>query len=159
MCHITWSWTAEIEVMPPIYLLIENVIWNCINIRYHAHNNSIDEFVLIYGNDYILKLLKELENFCWTERHGLDTLYKEDTEANVFLSVTCQMINSSWPRDAIWRHIFVNRVMAYSPTAPSHYLRQCFIFIGEVLWYSPQSNFSVSAQTTVMYNWFKLACS
>ena len=54
-------------------------------------------------------------------------------------------VNSLWPSDAIWRHRSMStlaQVMACCLTAPSHYLNQCWLMIREVLWHSPDSNFT-----------------
>ena len=60
--------------------------------------------------------------------------------------------------DAIWRHrsgSTLAKVMACYLTAPSHYLNQCWLLISEVLWHSPESNFTASAQTTLLYSEFE----
>ena len=47
------------------------------------------------------------------------------------------LVNSLWPGDAIWRHgtrSTLAQVMACCLTAPSHYLNQCWLIIGEVPW-------------------------
>ena len=40
-------------------------------------------------------------------------------------------------------------------TAPSYFLEQCWLLIGEVLWHLPESNFTATAQTTILFNKFK----
>ena len=45
--------------------------------------------------------------------------------------------------------------MACCLMAPSHYLNQCWLFISEVfsfLWHPPEGNFTVSGQSTILYN-------
>ena len=44
--------------------------------------------------------------------------------------------------------------MACCLMAPSHYLNLCWFFICEVLCHSPDNNFTVSAQATILYNQF-----
>ena len=64
-------------------------------------------------------------------------------------------VKSLWPCDAIWRHrsgSTLAQVMACCLTAPSHYLNQCWPLISEVLWCSPESNFTMSAQATILHN-------
>ena len=59
------------------------------------------------------------------------------------------LINSLWPSDAIWRYRSVStlvQAMACCLTASSHYLNQRWLIIGEVLWHSPEGNFTWSAQ-------------
>ena len=53
--------------------------------------------------------------------------------------------NSLWTSDVIWRQgsrSTLAQVMACCLTAPSHYLNQCWLMISEVLWHSPDSNFT-----------------
>ena len=53
--------------------------------------------------------------------------------------------NSLGPSDAIWPQISgstLAQVMACCLMAPSHYLNQCWLMISEVLWHSPDSNFT-----------------
>ena len=55
-------------------------------------------------------------------------------------------LNSLWTSDAKWRPrsgSTLVQVMACCLTAPSHYLNQCWLIISEVLWHSPESNFTV----------------
>ena len=61
------------------------------------------------------------------------------------------LYNPLWPNNAIWHHRFgttLTQVMACCLMAPSHYLNQCWLFVNEVLWHSPESNFRASAETT-----------
>ena len=54
-------------------------------------------------------------------------------------------INSLWPSDIIWHQesrSTLAQVMACCLTAPSHYLNQCWLMISEVLWQSPDRNFT-----------------
>ena len=67
-------------------------------------------------------------------------------------------LNSMWPSDAIWWHrsgSTLTRVTACCLTALCHYLNQCWLLISEVLWHSSESNFTASAQATVLYNEFE----
>ena len=51
----------------------------------------------------------------------------------------CEFINSLWPGDPIWRHgtrSTLAQVKACCLTAPSLYLNQCWLIIGEVPWHS-----------------------
>ena len=45
--------------------------------------------------------------------------------------------------------------MACCLTAPSHYLNQCSLTISEVMWISPESNFTARVQTTLRCNEFQ----
>ena len=54
-------------------------------------------------------------------------------------------VNSLWPSDIIWWQGFrsaMAQVMACCLRAPSHYLNQCWLMISEVLWHSPDSDFT-----------------
>ena len=57
-----------------------------------------------------------------------------------------------------WRHrswSTMVQVMACCLTAPSHYLIQYWLLVREVLWHSPESNFTMSDQVTILYNEFE----
>ena len=56
--------------------------------------------------------------------------------------------------DIIWWHRSgspLAQVIVYCLMAPSHYLNECWHLISEVLWHSPESNFTVSAQGLPSY--------
>ena len=56
-----------------------------------------------------------------------------------------QCVDTSWSRDAIWRHRSGSplvQVMACCLTAPSHYLNQCWFTISKVHWHSFEYNFT-----------------
>ena len=58
-------------------------------------------------------------------------------------------LNSLWPNDTIWGHISAStspQVVACCLMAPSHYLNQCWLIISGVLWPSPKTYFTGSAQ-------------
>ena len=64
------------------------------------------------------------------------------------------LINTMCPSDTLWWNITgstLAQVMDCCLTAPSHYLNQCWLLIGEILWHSPQSNFTANAQATILY--------
>ena len=57
---------------------------------------------------------------------------------------------------AIWHHrtwSTLVQIMACCPTAPSHYLNQCWQFIIDVLWHSSESNFT--GYIKMIYPWFE----
>ena len=48
---------------------------------------------------------------------------------------------TAWPSGAIWRHRYGSRmaqIMAFCLTAPSHYLKECWLIISNVLWHSSE---------------------
>ena len=64
--------------------------------------------------------------------------------------------NSLWLSDIIWRQrseSALTSVIASFLTTPSHYLNQCWLPFSA--WHSPKSNFTVSAQVSIMYNEFR----
>ena len=66
--------------------------------------------------------------------------------------------NSLWPSDAIWREgsrSTLVQVMACCLTTSSHYLNQCRLMISEVLWHSPDSNFTENTQDIYHWNEFE----
>ena len=68
-----------------------------------------------------------------------------------------QWVNSPWSGEAIWRHrsgSTLAQVMACCLMVPSHNhcLKKCWLFIGEVLWYLPESNFTMSWQVEILYD-------
>ena len=70
-----------------------------------------------------------------------------------------QWVNSLWPSDAIWWHgsgSTLAQVMACCLTAPSHYLNQCWLTISEILWHSPESNFTENTKDIYLWNEFEI---
>ena len=63
----------------------------------------------------------------------------------------CSSIKSLWPSDTRWWQrsgwTFV-QLMAFCLMAPSRYMNQCWLIIREVLWYSPEGNYTGTAQDT-----------
>ena len=58
-------------------------------------------------------------------------------------------LNSLWPSDTIWWHesrSTLALVMACCLMAPSHYLNQCWLIISEVIWLTPEENFTGNGQ-------------
>ena len=66
-------------------------------------------------------------------------------------------INTLWFSYVIWWYKSgskLTQIMACYLMAPSHYLNQCWLLIGEVLWHSHGNIFTVIAQATILYDWF-----
>ena len=56
-------------------------------------------------------------------------------QTSLLLLSRCPNVNALWPGDVIWRHwarSTLAQLMACCLTAPSHYLNQCWLIIGEV---------------------------
>ena len=63
-----------------------------------------------------------------------------------------ELLNSLWPRDAIWWHWFGStliQAMACFLAAPSHYLNQYWLIIKGVPWNSPMSSFKASTHEPI----------
>ena len=61
-----------------------------------------------------------------------------------------------WPSDIIWHHITWStlfQAMVCCLTAPSHFLSQSWLIINEILWFSPEGNFTGKAQD--IYPWYE----
>ena len=89
----------------------------------------------------IKKLLKMQTCFMFTEK-----------------KLNVSRVNSLYPRDSIWWYrsgSILTHVMACCLMAPSHYLNQWLHVISEVLWHSLESNFTTSAQATILCNEFE----
>ena len=67
-------------------------------------------------------------------------------------------VNSLWRSDTIWWQksgSTLAQVRACCLTAPSHYLKQCWVIISEVQWHSYQGNFTRDASTINHLNPFE----
>ena len=72
-------------------------------------------------------------------------------------------INSLWASDSIWWHRSGSplvQVMACCLKTPSHYLKQCWLFIShmicEVSWHLPEGNFTGTAQDISLWYEFEM---
>ena len=103
--------------------------YNCEN------NNKQSTFVIYFISNNIYRHVKALFN-------------------SLFPTKSDCYFNSLWPSGVIWRQgsrSTLAQVMACCLTAPSHYLNQCWLMISEVLWHSPDSNFTEN--TSDIYRW------
>ena len=67
-------------------------------------------------------------------------------------------VNSLLARNVIWRHKSGSTlawVMVCCLMAPSHHLNLCWFLTNEVVWHSPESNLTVNAQVSILYNEFE----
>ena len=81
---------------------------------------------------------RQYEFTCW---------YLQLQEDHIQMKKSLTWVNSLLPSDVIWQHRFgttLVQVMACCLTAPSHYLNQFWLTISEVLWHSPEGNFTNS---------------
>ena len=73
------------------------------------------------------------------------------------LMIICSNLdfNSLWPSYAIWCHrtgATLAQAMACSPTAPSHYLNQCWLIISNVQRHSSEDNFATDSSAINNHN-------
>ena len=69
------------------------------------------------------------------------------------------LINTLWSCDLIgwhWSRLTVAHAMVCCLRAQSHYLNQCWLLIGQVLWHSHECNFTAGPQAIILYNSFPL---
>ena len=67
-------------------------------------------------------------------------------------------INPLWSSGAIWwlrSGSTLAQIMACCLTVPNHYLNWCLHLISDDWWHSPESNFTTSAHTIILYNEFE----
>ena len=95
--------------------------------------------------------------------HAIHQLLFHDISLNAWLKFSLisqeQWVNSLWPRDVNWRQgsgSTLAQVMACCLTTPSHYLSQCWLVISEVLWHSPDRNFTENTQDIYCWNDFQI---
>ena len=83
-----------------------------------------------------------LQVMAWCHQAADHYLNQWWPSSTIPFGITCsQWVNWLWPGDAIWWHrtrSTLAQVMACCLTAPSHYLNQCWLIIGEVRWHSSQ---------------------
>ena len=68
---------------------------------------------------------------------------KEEKASDILFLRKPDRLNTLWLNDAIWRHrseSTLAHVMACCLVAPSHYLNQCGLITGEVLWHFVEGN-------------------
>ena len=69
-----------------------------------------------------------------------------------------EVVNSLWPSDTIWwlrSGSMLAQVMACCLTAPSHYLKQCWLIITKEQWHSSDGSFTRDAPATNHWNYFE----
>ena len=74
------------------------------------------------------------------------------------LKIIWNQVNQCGPSDVMWWQISVSTLgqsLACCLMTRIHYLKQCWLFISEVLWHPRESNFIGVVQTTILYNKFE----
>ena len=75
--------------------------------------------------------------------------------AAIFVKYSCYRR----PSDTIWQHrpwsTLTQVIVCCWLKAPGHYLNQCWLLSSEILWHSPESNFTMSAPASIRCNKLK----
>ena len=69
--------------------------------------------------------------------------------------IWCIAFNLLWTSDAIWRHCpgsTLAQILTCWLKALNHYLHYYWVLVREVLWHSPESNITTSAQVIILCN-------
>ena len=106
----------------------------------------------------IILTSNSLVRLCQKRSVSESKLSGHQSASHCWLIVFSYEFNSLWPSDAIWCHktwSTLVQVVGCCLTAPNHYLNRCWLNPNEVLWPSPESNFTLSVQATVIYNEFE----
>ena len=90
----------------------------------------------------------------YTKQRDVDVTACSQLQTFQTKEIEYSSLNSLLPCDAIWwcrSQSTLASVMACCLMAPSHY-HQCLFLISEIQWHSPASNFTGSAEDTILYN-------
>ena len=142
-----------------IHITVQHYITHILYLRYK--NSTIFRKVMS------LAVPSHYLNQCWTWDSGIYTwanlqpwyqsmIYNEFENYNSRITATPPRGEWLWSSDAIWRlssGSTLVQVMAWCLTAPSHYLRQFWLIIRQVLWRSSENNFTRNAQ--YIYPWYE----
>ena len=98
-----------------------------------------------------------LLHIIWVSNMHINIAYlcKENSVFSMSAAYNTRLyINWMRPNDAMWQHRTWRKlvqVMAWCLVAPSRYLNKCWLIISEVLWHSPEGNFTRNAQDIFPY--------
>ena len=112
---------------------------------HYSSDPSLSYLVRCLNNWYVLHEI--LKTMCLLKSNQLKTIFMAQT------------LKKLWPCDAIWRHRSMSilaQVMACCLMPPSHYLDQCWLMVSEVLWQSPDSNFTENTKDIYLWNEFEI---
>ena len=110
--------------------------------------------VMALGQDCSIPIVNKMEILQSSMKQYLLTVNQVISRLLILTLLT--IINTLCPSDSIWRHRSESKlaqVMACCLTATSHYLHQCWLNINEVLWHSPEGNFTENDQYS--YHWYE----
>ena len=114
-----------------------------------CHKSKVARIPTVWNMDLLVFPVSKFQHFNAEKLCKLKHTYYVLSEKFSMTSV-----NSMWSSDAIWWHrsgSTLAQVMALCCQAQSHYLKQCWLCISDILWHSPKSNFKASAQAIVLY--------
>ena len=127
-------------------------------------NLSTSNTVMLSSTSYWGLLARWGMSKAWTEYRGTCLMRGVKSNQNhiyfiiIDIDVGFRWVNTLMPNETIWYDrsgSTLPQVMACCLMAPSHYLNQCWLLFAEVLWSSPESNFTANVQATVLYNEFE----
>ena len=128
VCHFVRAWLQY--------------VWLWLELLYHMHMRF--DWTYLFRNQGIIHAT------CIYSEHDLKAGHNTTNIPYLFESLPHRGPVNQY--DAIDRSTFA-QVMACFLIAPSHYINQCWLLISEVLWHSPENNFTLSAQATILYKW------
>ena len=130
----------------------------CSNIR--SNYSTVRYIYIIYNIAFCMTDIKVVECSSYFQITKDAHTSPSQGSLNVFCKYLGEKwLNSLWSSDVIWRQgsrSTLAQVMACCLTAPSHYLNQCWLMISEVLWHSPDSNFTENASNIYCWNEFEI---
>ena len=109
-------------------------LWN--GVQYINFSNILVNIFIFCIQHFFLIIFLFVSLSTYLERHVISSCFLRGWYNSKSL-----VFNSLWPRHAIW-WIWSTLVQACYLTSPSHYLNQCWLIISEVLWHSPEGNFT-----------------
>ena len=133
-----------------------DLMWLISEVWQYKHSHGIMMWYPCSGKDLTLQSLpsyleSELSSLAKCAKNAGEDIIAELKPSFFFLTIISpqqrrlvradSFLNSLWPSDAIWRQRSGStfaQVMACYLMAPSHYLNQCWLIIGEVPWHSSQ---------------------
>ena len=103
---------------------------------------------MILAMPYKLTILFHTKNISTTCAIPAASGWTENANIWFLKSFRTRTVNTSWINDTIWPQRFgtLAQVMAWCLMAPSPYLNQRWLIISRVIWHSPQTNLTGSAQ-------------
>ena len=117
-----------------------------------CHKSKVARMLTVWNMDLLVFPVSKFQHFSAEELCKLKHTYVLSEK------ISMTSVNSMWSSDAIWWHrsgSTLAQVMALCCQAQSHYLKQCWLCISDILWHSPKNNFTVIAQAIILYDAFE----